>query len=124
MSNVAVVAPAGQAVRVEGIPVGTTVLVNGQQVSAAQDGAYPVPRGQASTLQVRRGNAILFQAQVPALEGNQVHNVRYVESARYEPGTADFVRNQAAKGKLAMSLFGIGSVVGLAAALAKLSRRG
>lgn len=114
----------GQALRIEGRPEGTTVVINGSQVSPAADGSFPLAASQESNVQVRRGDTILFQSQVPAQQANQVANIRYVERPRYVPGTLDFTKNNAAKHKLAMSLFGIGALVGVGVAVYRLSSEG
>jgi|JI102314A2RNA_FD_contig_21_12846025_length_543_multi_3_in_0_out_0_1 hypothetical protein len=114
----------GQALRIEGRPEGTTVVINGSQVSPATDGSFPLAASQEANVQVRRGDTILFQSQVPAQQANQVANLRYVERPRYVPGTLDYARNKAAQHKLAMSLFGVGAIVGVGFALYRLSSEG
>jgi hypothetical protein len=114
----------GQALRIDGRPEGTTVVINGSQVSPSADGSFPLAASQEANVQVRRGDTVLFQSQVPAMQANAVANLRYAERPRYIPGTLDYQKNNAAKHKLAMSLFGIGALVGLGVAVYRLSNEG
>jgi hypothetical protein len=114
----------GQALRIEGRPEDTTVLVDGSQVSPSSDGTFPLPASKEADIQVRRGDTVLFQSQIPAVQANQVVSLRYAEHPRYVPGSIDFIKNNAAKHKLAMSIFGIGAIVGVGVALYRLSNEG
>lgn len=120
MSNLA--RPSGQVVKIEGRPEGTTVRVDGAQVSANADGSFPLPENRVSNIQVLHGDTVLYQSQVPATQASQVANLRFVARPRYVPGTLDYVKNQAAKHKLGMSIFGIGALIGVGAAIYALSQ--
>ncbi len=122
MSNIALVRPAGQAVKITGRPEGTVVRINGSQVNAAADGSFPVTAGAPANLEVVRGDTVLMRAAVPALASNQIADVAFAENPRYAPGSDDDIRNRHAKGKLAMSLVGLGALIGVGAALYKLSQ--
>lgn len=123
MQAVSLVRPAGQAVKVTGRPEGTTVRINGSQVNPAADGSFPVTAGAPSSLEIVRGDAVIMRSAVPALAANQVAEVAFSERVQYAPGSEDDRRNRAAKAKLAMSLAGIGALIGVGGALVKLSRR-
>lgn len=123
MSNIALVRPAGQALKINGRPEGSIVRVNGSQVNAAADGSFPLTAGAPSSVEIVQGDAVLMRANVPALAANQVAEIAFNDRVRYAPGSDDDMRNRAAKTKLAMSLAGLGAVVGVVGALVALSKR-
>lgn len=114
---------AGQVLAIEGLPTGVQVSIAGAQVQPSQDGTFAIPAGREVDVVVARGGEELFRSRVPATPAGQRVNLRYVEARAvvqpYEIGSRDDVRNRAAKGKAAMSLFGIGALVGGVVAIAK-----
>lgn len=119
---------AGQVLAIEGLPQGVQVSIAGAQVQPSQDGTFAIPAGREVDVVVSRGGAELFRSRVPATPAGQRVDLRYVEARAvvqpYEPGSRDDVRNRAAKGKVAMSLFGIGAGVGALVAVVKAWREG
>jgi hypothetical protein len=116
---------AGQLLEVAELPQNAQVKINGTVAVPNADGLYALPVGQAADVVVARGEAELFRASVPATAAGERR--RIVVPARpvavaYEPGSRDDIRNRAAKGKAAMSLFGLGAAVGAGVALVKLWR--
>lgn len=123
MNNIALVRPAGQALKINGRPEGSIVRVNGSQVNAAADGSFPLTAGAPASIEIVQGDAVLMRANVPALAANQVAEIVYSDRVRYAPGSEDDLRNRAAKAKLAMSLAGVGAIVGVVGALVALKQR-
>lgn len=124
---------AGQVLEVADLPQNAQVRIDGTVAVPNADGLYALPVGRASEVVVSRGDLELFRTSVPATAAGERRRVVVVAPAAppaapppavgpYEPGTRDYVRNCAAKGKAAMSLFGIGAAVGAVVALVKLSR--
>lgn len=117
---------AGQSLSIDGLPTGVQVSIAGVATQPSSDGTFPIPAGREVDVVVSRGEAELFRSRVPATAAGQRASVRFVEArpavVAYEPGSRDDVRSRAAKGKAAMSLFGIGAAIGAVVAIAKVWR--
>ena len=80
MSNIALVRPAGQALKINGRPEGSIVRVNGSQVNAAADGSFPLTAGAPSSVEIVQGDAVLMRANVPALAATGIAGVAVVRA--------------------------------------------